>query len=165
MTTKGAETMGTTTITAEPGAPTIIVEREFDATEAELRNAFLDPDLYARWIGPRRLTNHIDHMDATPNGSWRFVSTDPADGGEYAFNGVYHGDPWSGPIVSTFEYEGTPGHVSLNTAEFEERGGRTLLRQISVFQRVEDRDAMVTAGMETGVRDGMDRLDELMAGA
>ncbi len=154
--------MGTTTITAEPGMQTIIIEREFDATEAELRNAFLDPDLYARWIGPRRLTTEVEHMDTSPNGSWRFVSIDPDDGNRYAFNGVYHGDPHTGSIVSTFEFEGTPGHVSLDTAEFEERDGTTLLRQIAVFQRVEDRDQMIKSGMETGVREGMDRLDELM---
>jgi uncharacterized protein YndB with AHSA1/START domain len=66
-------------------------------------------------------------------------------------------------IVHTFEYEGAPGHVSLETARFEALNGRTRVRASSVFQSVEDRDAMIQSGMETGVNEGFDRLDELLA--
>ena len=95
-------------------------------------------------------------------GSWRYIHRD-ADGNEFAFYGVFHGTPSPDGIVRTFEFEGTPGHVSLETATFEERGGRTLLRMNSVFQSVEDRDGMVQSGMEKGVNDSMERLDELVA--
>ena len=66
-------------------------------------------------------------------------------------------------MVRTFEFEGVPGHVSLETATFEERGGKTLLRVNAVYQSVEDRDGMVQSGMESGLNEGMERLDELLA--
>jgi uncharacterized protein YndB with AHSA1/START domain len=81
----------------------------------------------------------------------------------HGFHGVFHGAPSVEWHRRTFEYEGAPGHVSLETATFEERGGRTVVRENSVFQSVEDRDAMVASGMEEGVNEGMERLDELLA--
>jgi uncharacterized protein YndB with AHSA1/START domain len=66
-------------------------------------------------------------------------------------------------MVQTFEFDGAPGHVSLDTIAFEERDGRTIARSRSVFQSVEARDAMVAAGMETGLSDGFARLDDLLA--
>ena len=65
--------------------------------------------------------------------------------------------------MQTFEFEGAPGHVALQTVTFTERGDRTLARTVSAFQSVQDRDAMVASGMERGVRDSGDRLDELLA--
>ena len=65
--------------------------------------------------------------------------------------------------MRTFEYEGAPGHVSLETLTIEERGGKSFLRTVAVYQSVEDRDAMVESGMETGVREGLERLEELLA--
>ena len=85
------------------------------------------------------------------------------DGNEYGFHGVFHGTPSPDGIVQTFEFEGTPGHVSLQTLTLEERGGRTVLRTNIVFQSVEDRDGMVQSGMEDGARDSMERLEELVA--
>jgi len=64
--------------------------------------------------------------------------------------------------VQTFEFEGVPGHVCLETLTMTEHEGRTLVRTVSSFQSVEDRDAMVASGMERGVRDSDDRLDELV---
>jgi hypothetical protein len=65
--------------------------------------------------------------------------------------------------VQTFEFEGAPGHVALQTATFSDRGGSTLVRTVSAFQSVEDRDAMVASGMERGARDSDERLAELLA--
>ncbi len=104
----------------------------------------------------------IDRLDARDGGAWRYTHRD-GEGNEYGFHGVYHGTPSPDGIVQTFEFEGAPGHVSLETITFEDHGGRTLLRQNAVFQSVEDRDGMIQSGMETGVNDSMERLDELLA--
>jgi uncharacterized protein YndB with AHSA1/START domain len=104
----------------------------------------------------------IDRYDLRDGGSWRYVHTGP-DGVDHGFRGVIHGTPSvEGGIVQTFEYEGVPGHVSLETATFEEHGGRTTVRTNSVYQSVADRDAHLGGGMERGVRDSMDRLAELL---
>ena len=154
--------MAKTQFIAEPGVPRIVITRQFDAPRELLFRAFTDPELLAQWMGPRALTMTIDRHEARHGGTWRYIHRD-ADGNEYAFHGVHHGTPSPDGIVRTFEFEGAPGRVSLETATFEEHGGGTLLRQNVVFQSVEDRDAMARSGMETGVDDSMERLDELVA--
>jgi uncharacterized protein YndB with AHSA1/START domain len=155
--------MTTTKITAPPGLPVIEIEREFAAPRDLVYRAHTDPELLAQWLGPRRLSMTIEHYDVRHGGTWRYVNHD-AEGNEYGFHGVFHGDPSpEAGIVQTFEFEGAPGHVSLDSLSLEERDGRTLLRARSVHQTVEARDAMVEAGMEDGVNDGYDRLDELIA--
>ncbi len=154
--------MAKTQIIAEPGVPQIITTREFAAPRELLFRAFTDPELIVQWLGPRNLTMTIDRHDPRDGGTWRYIHRD-AEGNEYAFRGVFHGTPTVDGIVRTFEHEGTPGHVSLETATFEERGGKTLLRENAVFQSVANRDEMVESGMEEGVNDSMERLDELIA--
>ena len=153
--------MTTTRIDASPGLPFIDMTREFAAPRELIYRAHTDPELLAQWIGPRRLTTEVARFDVHDGGTWRFVQRD-ADGSEYAFHGVFHGDPSPAGIVQTFEFEGAPGHVSLDALKFDEVDGRTTLRVHSVFQSVEARDAMVSAGMETGVQEGYERLDELV---
>ena len=140
----------------------VIVTREFDAPRNLVFRAHTDPDLLVQWLGPRDLTTTIDRFEARNGGTWRYLQTD-AEGSTYGFHGVFHGDPSPDAIVQTFEFEGTPGHVCLQTATLAERGGKTLLRTISAFQSVEDRDAMVASGMERGVHDSGERLAELVA--
>jgi len=154
--------MAKTQIIAEPGTQQILITREFDAPRELLFRANTDPELLVQWLGPRSLTLTVDRLDVCDGGTWRFIHRD-ADGNEYAFHGVHHGTPSLDGIVRTFEFEGVPGKVSLETMTFEAQGGRTLLRQIAVFQSVEDRDGMVQSGMESGVNDSMERLDELIA--
>ncbi len=154
--------MATTQITAEPGAPLIEITRAFDAPRALLFRAHTDPELYAQWLGPRRLTMHIDCFDVRDGGRWRYIHRDP-DGHEFGFHGVFHGTPSPDGIVQTFEFEGAPGHVSLQTITFEEHGGGTLLRQQLVFQSVAARDGLLQADLEEGVNEGMERLEELLA--
>jgi uncharacterized protein YndB with AHSA1/START domain len=156
--------MGKTQIVAEPGTQQIVIEREFAAPRELVYHAYTDPELLVRWFGPRRYTTTIDRHEIRDGGVWRYVHRD-AEGNEYAFRGVFHGtpSPVSG-IVRTFEFEGAPGHVSLETLTLEERDGTTHVRTVSVFQSVADRDAMVASGMESGVNDSMDRLEELLAG-
>jgi uncharacterized protein YndB with AHSA1/START domain len=153
--------MSKTVIIAEPNVPMIIITREFDAPRDLVFRAHIDPDLLVRWLGPRDLALTIDRYEACNGGTWRYVQTDP-DGNTYGFHGVFHGDPSPDAIVQTFEFEGAPGHVCLQTATFAGRGGKTLMRTVSAFQSVADRDAMVAAGMERGVHDSGERLAELL---
>lgn len=154
--------MSRTQITAAPGIPQIVVSREFDAPRDLVYRAHVDPQLLPKWLGPRELTLSVDRWAAHDGGTWRYVHTDD-HGNTWGFRGVFHGDPTPQAIVQTFEFEGAPGHVALQTTEFTEHDGRTLVRTVSAFQSVEDRDAMVESGMEHGTRDAGDRLEELLA--
>jgi uncharacterized protein YndB with AHSA1/START domain len=154
--------MSKTAITAEPGIPMIIITREFDAPRELVFRAHTDPDLLVQWLGPRDLTTTIDRYEARDGGTWRYTQSD-AQGNSYGFHGVFHGDPSPDAIVQTFEFEGAPGPVCLQTAALAERAGKTLLRTVSAFQSVEDRDAMVASGMERGIHDSGERLAELLA--
>ncbi len=153
-----------TTITAEPGKQEIIITREFDAPQELVFKAFTDPKLYIQWLGPRRLTMMLETFEPRNGGSWRYIHKDQ-EGNEFAFHGVYHEVTPPERIIDTFEFEGLPekGHVALETARFEELpGNRTKLTSQSVFQSVADRDGMLQSGMEEGVNDSYDRLDELL---
>jgi uncharacterized protein YndB with AHSA1/START domain len=151
-----------TRITAEPGLPFIDIEREFDAPRELLYRAYTEPDLLVQWLGPRKYEMIVDEYDPRDGGRWRYVHRD-ADGTEYGFHGVFHGTPTPEVMTQTFEFEGAPGHVSLETLTLEDLGGRTRVRTHSVYQSLEARDAMVAAGMASGVEDGFDRLEELLA--
>ncbi len=144
--------MAKTQIIAEPGVPQILIAREFDAPRELLFRAHVEPELLVQWLGPRDLTLTVERLEARDGGRWRFIHQG-ADGNVYGFHGVFHGAPSPDGIVRTFEFEGAPGHVSLETVTFEDRGGTTLLRQGAVLQ----------SGMERGVNEAMERLDELIA--
>jgi uncharacterized protein YndB with AHSA1/START domain len=152
-----------TGIIAEPGKQEIVITRFFDAPRKAVFEAYTDPGLIPEWWGPKSFTTIVDRMDVRPGGTWRFVQRDAA-GNEYAFHGVYHDVLSPERLVATFEFEGAPGHVSLETATFEEYDGRTRLTGTSVFQTVADRDEMLREGMEEGVKETMDRLADLLAG-
>ena len=154
--------MNKTRITAENGIPQIIITREFDAPRDLVFRAYTDPELLVRWLGPRDLALTVERYDTRDGGKWRYVNTD-AQGNAYGFHGIFHGDPSPEVIVQTFEFEGAPGHVKLDTTTLEQRGGKTLVRTVSAFSAVEDRDAMIAAGMERGARDSAERLEELLA--
>lgn len=151
-----------TQIVADPTLPTIELVREFEAPPAAVFRAHTDPELVVQWLGPRRLTMHIETYDARSGGSYRYLHRD-TDGTEYAFHGVFHEVRPNERIVQTFTFEGFPDGVSLETATFEDLGARTRVRMISVMDSLEARDAMIASGMETGVREGYERLDELLA--
>jgi uncharacterized protein YndB with AHSA1/START domain len=157
-------TMSSTEITAEPGTALITITREFDASPEQLLQAYVDPKLLALWLGPRRLSMDVVCYEPEDGGRWRYVQSGE-DGVAHGFHGVFHGTPSvENGIVQTFEYEGAPGHVSLDTATFIPRDGKTVLRMDSAFQSVEARDAMVASGMAEGIEDSMDRLTELLGG-
>ncbi len=147
---------------AEPGKQEIVITRIFDAPRELVFRAITDPNLIPQWWGPKGLTTVVDRMDVRPGGVWRFAQRD-AGGNEFAFHGVYHAIVSPERLVSTFEFEGTPGHVLLETETFEEQDGKTKLTDQNVFQSVEDRDGMLSSGMEDGWAETMDRFADLLA--
>ena len=153
--------MAKTNIVAEPGKQEIVITRLFNAPRDLVFKTCTDPNLIPQWWGPRRFTTIVDKMELRPGGEWRYINRD-TDGNEYAFHGFYHEIVSPERIVQTFEYEGAPGHVSLETSRLEERDGKTLMTNTAVYQSVEARDAMIQSGMEEGARELMDRLAELV---
>jgi uncharacterized protein YndB with AHSA1/START domain len=151
-----AKSSPATTLTL-PSDREIVVTRVFDAPRELVFRAYTDPDAIPHWWGPRRLTTTVDKMDVRPGGVWRFVHHD-ADGTEYAFNGVYREVVPPERLISTFEFEGMPGHISVDTLALEEHDGKTTLTTTSLFETPEDRDGMLKSGMESGMRETLDRL-------
>lgn len=152
-----------TEIIAEAGKQELFIIREFEAPRELLFRAYTDPDIYVKWVGPKDLEMRIEKMDAQNGGSYRFIHS--RDGHEFAFSGVYHEVLAPERIIGTFEFEGLPerGHVIMGTTKFEDLpGGRSKLVHQSVFQSVQDRDGMMASGMERGVNDGYEKLDELL---
>jgi uncharacterized protein YndB with AHSA1/START domain len=155
-------TMAKTAYTIKPGVQEITITRVFDAPRELVFKTMMDPNHLAKWWGPRDHSTKVDKMDVRAGGTWRFINGDTA-GNEYGFHGVYHLVDAPTQVVQTFEFEGAPGHVALETLTLEEFEGKTRLVQHSVFQTVADRDAMVQSGMEKGSTESMDRLAELLA--
>jgi uncharacterized protein YndB with AHSA1/START domain len=155
--------MGTTKTTATDGVPFIDTTREFDAPREIVWRAWTEPELVKQWLGPNRYEMVIEEYDVRDGGRYRYVHKDPDSGNEYGFHGVFHGTPSPDAFVQTFEFDGAPGHVSLEQLVLEDLGGgRTRARMHSVYQSVEARDAMVASGMETGLNEGFARLDTLL---
>lgn len=151
-----------TRINAEPGTLDIITIHVFDAPREVVYHVMTDPKLVPMWWGPRRFMTTVNRMNRRPGGFWRFVQHD-AEGKEYAFHGEYREIVPSERIVQTFEFEGMPGHVSVETISFDEQDGKTTVTTRSTFETVEDRDGMLAAGAEEGVMETNDRLTELLA--
>jgi len=155
---------GATTLTT-PSEREIVSERVFDAPRDRVFGAYTDPELILQWWGPRRMATVVDQMDVRPGGAWRFVMREP-DGREQGFRGVYREVAPPARIVQTFEWEGLPGHVIVETATFEDlEGERTRVRTTSLFHTTEERDGMLSSGMEGGLTESHERLSELLAKA
>ena len=144
-----------------PSEREIRTSRIFDAPRDLVFKAMTDPNLIPRWWGPRGVTTAVDKVEVRPGGAWRFVSRG-AGGDQDAFRGVFREIVPPERIVQTFEWEGLPGHISVDTSVFEEIDGKTRLTTTSLFDSVEDRDGMLKAGMETGLRETLDRFAELL---
>ena len=154
--------MTKTEFVIEPGKQEVHVKRVFDAPRDLVFKAYTTPQHIPHWWGPRNLTTVVDKMDVKVGGVWRFINRDP-QGNEFGFHGVYHDILSPERIVQTFEYEGTPGHVLLETAIFEALpDGKTRFTATSVFQSVADRDEMVSSGMQEGSTQTWDRFAELL---
>ena len=152
-----------TRLTAPPGQPMVEIVREFDAPVERVFRAHVDPELVARWLGPRRLTMRIDTYDIRRGGSYRYVHVDE-DGTEYGFWGAVHDVRPDELIIQTFGFDGAPDDALLDKATFEDLGnGRTRLHVVSVAHDVATRDGMLAGGMVDGMNQSYERLDELLA--
>jgi len=150
-----------TEITADPDVPLVRITREFDAPPEKVFRAHTDPELLVQWLGPRNTEMRIDHYDCRTGGSYRYLHT--SDGNEFGFRGCFHEVRRAELIVQTFTFEGMPDGVALERLLLEDLGdGRTRLTATSLVDSFEARDAFVASGMEDGVREGYERLDELL---
>ncbi|MEU5842578.1 SRPBCC family protein [Rhodococcus sp. NPDC047139] len=150
------------TLSVPEGVPFIDYEREFDFPVADVFRAHKDPDLVARWLGPRGMELEIEQFDFRTGGAYRYEHTD--DSGSYRFAGVFHTVRDNDLIVQTFEYLGFPDVVSLETLTFVDLGdGRCKLVGHSVYPSMEARDGMAESGMETGLTEGFEQLEEALA--
>lgn len=150
-----------TTIEVDTEVPLVRIIREFDAPVDKVFRAHTDPELIVQWLGPRDLTMHVDHYDCRTGGSYRYLHVRGED--EFGFHGSFHEVRPSELIVQTFCFEGFPDQVALERMTFEDLGdGRTRISGTSLVDSFADRDAFVASGMETGVREGYERLDELL---
>jgi uncharacterized protein YndB with AHSA1/START domain len=151
------------TINAPEGLPFIEFVREFDAPVEAVFRAHREPELVRQWLGPNGYEMDIERWDFTTQGGYRYVHRNP-EGEEYAFNGTFHTVRENEFAVQTFEFEGMRDIVAVESMTFEDLGdGRTRLRGWSTYPSVEARDGMVASGMETGLREGYERLDALVA--
>jgi len=151
-----------TEITIDPEVPLVRITREFDAPPEKVFRAHTDPELISRWLGPRRHEMRVDTWDCRTGGSYRYVHA--SNGNEFWFHGSFHEVRPGELIVQTFAFEGTPDAVALERLTFEDLGdGRTRLSGTSLVDSFEDRDAFISSGMEQGLREGYERLDELLS--
>lgn len=164
MATKNVQAKNKTIIKAEPGKQELFITREFDAPRELVFKAYTDEKIYAQWLGPNGLTTTFEVFEPVSGGKYRFIQKDK-EGNQFAFHGVTHEVLLNERIIGTFEFEGLPeaGHVILETTRFESLpGNRTRITSQSVFQSVSDRDGMIQSGMEHGVVEGYERLDEIL---
>jgi uncharacterized protein YndB with AHSA1/START domain len=161
---KGTAARREAEVIAPPGQPLIEIVREFDAPVDRVFRAHVDPELVVQWLGPRRLRMRLEQWDMRRGGSYRYVHVDE-DGTEYGFWGAVHDVQPGRSITQTFGFDPEPDTPSLDKAEFTDLGdGRTRLRVVSVTHDVATRDAMLSSGMEGGMQESYQRLDELLAG-
>lgn len=157
MSAKQAERAVVTT----PTEREIRIERVFDAPRARVWQAFTDPVQVAQWWG-RGHALEIERMEVERGGHWRFVEHAP--GGPEGFEGRYREVTPPERLVLTFEWDGMPGYVAVNTTTFEDLGeGRTRVVTTSLFHTTEERDGMIASGMEGGLNQSYAALDRLLA--
>jgi uncharacterized protein YndB with AHSA1/START domain len=150
-----------TEITADDTVPVIRITREFDAPPSKVFRAHTDPELLAKWLGPRDLEMTIDHFDCRTGGAYRYTHRQGEE--EFGFYGSFHEVRPNEVIVQTFTFEGIPDSVALERNHFEAlEDGRTRLTVTSLVGSFEERAAMLASGMEYGVREGYEKLDELL---
>jgi uncharacterized protein YndB with AHSA1/START domain len=146
---------------ATPSDREIHIERIFNAPRDRVWRAFTDPAQVAQWWG-RGNKLVVERMEVERGGHWRFVEHGPD--GVHGFEGRYREVTPQSRIVQTFEWDGMPGHVIVETAIFEDLGdGRTKVINTSLFHTTEERDGMLHAGMAQGLAESYAALDRLLA--
>jgi uncharacterized protein YndB with AHSA1/START domain len=145
-----------------PSDREIVLTRVFDAPRDLVFEAHSSCEHMSQWWGPRKYEIASCEMDFRPGGAWRIVHRGPGGEEDQGFHGEYREIVRPERIVWTFECEGMPGHVSVETLMLEEHDGKTTVTGTSVFDSVEDRDGMLESGMESGAAETYDRLDEYL---
>lgn len=151
-----------TEINVDRDVPVIRIIREFDAPPAKVFRAHAEPQLLVQWLGPRDLEMTVVYFECRTGGSYRYLHRRRDD--EFGFHGSFHEVRPDELIVQTFTFEGAPDGVALERVQFEALGdGRTRLTVASLVGSFAERDAILASGMEQGVREGYQKLDELLA--
>ncbi|MCF6476066.1 ATPase [Nonomuraea sp. MG754425] len=153
--------MTDTEFVIEPGRQDIVMIRVLDGPPDLVFRVVTDPELIPRWWGPHHLSTRVERMEVAPGGRWRFANVD-ARGREHFFSGVYHAVVPAERYVRTWEFEGAPEEVALETVTLTALDGGTRYTARSVHPSVEARDAIVKAGGPRGGRESMDRLAALV---
>jgi uncharacterized protein YndB with AHSA1/START domain len=153
--------MSKTTIIAPEGSLEVITERVFQAPRERVFAAYTDAKSIPQWWGPRSLTTTVEKLEPRAGGQWRFVQRDQA-GNVYAFHGVFHACVAPERLVQTFEFEGAPGAVLLETVRFESVAGGTKISGQSIFPSLDARNGMMEHGMTEGLIETWDRFEELL---
>jgi len=153
-----------TQIIVDTEVPLVRIIREFDAPPEKVFRAHTDPELFFQWNGPRGYESRVERFDCRTGGDYRYTHVTD-DGFEANFYGSFHEVRQNELIVQTFTFEGMPDGVALEKLRFEDLGGgRTRLPATPLVDSFEDRDAFVASGMEKGVIEGYEKLDQLLAG-
>jgi uncharacterized protein YndB with AHSA1/START domain len=145
-----------------PSEREIVMTRMFNAPRDLVFEAHSSCEHMSNWWGPRRYEVAGCEMDFRPGGSWRIVHKTADGSDEQGFHGEFREIVRPERIVWTFEWEGMPGHVSVETLTLEEQDGTTTVTTRSIYDTVEDRDGMLQSGMEEGAAETYDRLDEYL---
>ena len=151
-----------TTLELDQRVPLLRLSRDFDASPDAVFRAWSQPELVARWLGPRDREMLVERYDCVTGGSYRHVHRRGDD--DQWFHGCFHDVRPGELIVQTFAWEGMPDHVALERVTFTDLGdGRTRMSSTSLVDSFESRDAFVAGGMEDGIRDSFAKLDQLLA--
>jgi len=154
-----ATSSGTAKVTL-PTDEQILITREFDAPKHLVYKAWTTPELVERWWHANRGEVTLVEIDLRVGGTWRYVMV--ADGGfEVGFHGEYREIVPNERLVSTEVYEGMPDGEALDTLTFTEVDGRTLLTLLVQHTSKDHRDAHINSGMEDGMQDAMDILEQI----
>jgi uncharacterized protein YndB with AHSA1/START domain len=144
-----------------PAEREVRIERIFDAPRERVWRAMTDPELVAQWWG-RGNKLVIERMELKRGGHWRFV--EHSDHGVHGFEGRYREVTPPSRMVMTFEWDGMPGYVAVDTVTLEDLGdGRTKVVTVALFHTNEERDGMLSSGMEGGLNESYAALDKVLA--
>ncbi len=151
---------GSKLMVTTPSDREIVLTRVFDAPRDLVFEAHTSCEHMKHWWGPRKYEIAECDIDFRTGGPWRVVHR--AEGEQYVFSGEFREIVRPERIVWTFEWDGAPGHGSVDTLTLEEHDGKTTLTATSMFNTVEYRDGMLKSGMEEGAAETYDRLDEYL---
>ena len=144
-----------------PADDQILITREFAAPKRLVFRAWTEPELVSRWWTAKRGTMTSCEMDVRVGGTWRWVMTTTEGNFEVAFHGEYLEIVPDSKLVSTEEYEGAPGAQAINTLTLTEKDGRTTVSLLSQHASKLNRDMVIESGMEDGLQDALDLLEEV----